>query len=157
MWSWNMNTARIVSSITEWQEDPTTYLAQLGSLAEVAGTQQIVLVVALGNDAGQRHKLPTAAAVEYWRSVSAKLKDEPNVIFGLLDDPRLDDAGSRFSQADWEFWRNEGTLDGEQYRGMQALVDVIRAAGGTQPTIAEGLGGVFTNIGGNLVDDSGLI
>ena len=48
----------------------------------------------------------------------AELADEAFVRLGLrgaklhpqvgrfgLDDPRLDDAGSRFSQADWEFWR----------------------------------------------------
>jgi hypothetical protein len=106
MWSWNMNTARIVSSITEWQEDPTTYLAQLGSLAEVAGTQQIVLVLSLANDAGQRHKLPTAAAgvVRYGRYSEDRGRGSVGALRGAAGELRWPGPGGRFPSAElaWE-------------------------------------------------------
>jgi hypothetical protein len=97
MRSWNMNAAWISSSITDWQKDPARHLAHLESLAQVAGIQQIILIITLANDAPQRHKLPIPAAVEYWKSVSTKLKDAPGVIFDLLDDPRLDDTAGNFA------------------------------------------------------------
>src|SRR5258708_39968367 len=55
MRSWNMNAARISSSITAWQKDPAGHVAQLARVAEAASIEQIVLVIALANDASQRH------------------------------------------------------------------------------------------------------
>ncbi len=157
MRSWNMNAARVFSSITDLQKDPDRHLAQLARLAEMASTQQIVLIIALVSEPTTRHKLPTAAALAHWKSVATQLKDAPGVIFDLFDDPSFGDGVGEPSGAAWKIWREGGIVDGEQYIGMQALAGVIRAAGATQLIIAEGLGGVFSNIGDNLLSDSSVI
>jgi hypothetical protein len=41
MRSWNMNAARISSSITSWQKDPAGQLAQLARFADAASLEQI--------------------------------------------------------------------------------------------------------------------
>ncbi|HET8548213.1 MAG TPA: cellulase family glycosylhydrolase [Bryobacteraceae bacterium] len=152
MRSWNMNAARVVSSLSEFGKDPAGQLARLGRLARIAGEQQVVLIIVAATDASQRHNLPTADTVEHWTSVATHLKDAPGVVFDLLDGPRLATA-----EADWDLWRNGGTLDGQQYSGMQTLVDAIRAAGAMQPVIAEGLNGSLANIGPHLLSDSNVI
>jgi uncharacterized protein (TIGR03437 family) len=101
MRSWNMNAVRIRTSIAAWRRNPAGYLARLAQLAETARQQSVVLILApaMGED---------PETVEYWRAVSAHVKDWANLVFDLSLQP-----------AD-----------------PQPLADAIRAAGATQPVIA---------------------
>jgi hypothetical protein len=67
----------------------------------------------------------------FWTSVAATFKANPGVIFDLYNEP---------TTSSWDCWRSGcETRDGWRTAGMQSLIDVVRAAGATQPIVAAGL------------------
>jgi endoglucanase len=61
---------------------------------------------------------PTAATNETWRAIAAEFKDEPRVMFGLVNEPQ-----SNF----------DGALDSQVWAAMNAAVQVIRDVEGAGP------------------------
>jgi endoglucanase len=74
----------------------------------------------------------------FWRSLAAYFKNDHHVIFDLFNEPYPD--SKRDTTAAWSCVRNGGTCPGVGFRaaGMQQLVNVVRAAGATQPLMVAG-------------------
>ncbi len=74
----------------------------------------------------------------FWASVAAYFSRDHHVIFDLFNEPYPD--GKRDTAAAWRCVRDGGTCPGVRFRaaGMQQLVNVVRAAGATQPLMIAG-------------------
>lgn len=87
--------------------------------------------------------LPDEDSFKFWESAAAKYKDHPNIIFGLFNEP---------TQCTWDMWKDgghivyDGLTDwGESTkvditsRGLQALLDTVRATGAKNVITVSGL------------------
>jgi hypothetical protein len=74
----------------------------------------------------------------FWRSVAAYFRNDHHIIFDLFNEPYPD--FNRDSRAAWSCVLHGGVCPGVRFRaaGMQQLVDVVRAAGATQPLMIAG-------------------
>ena len=74
----------------------------------------------------------------FWRSLATYFRNDHHVIFDLFNEPFPD--SNRDTPAAWYCVLNGGTCPGVSFRaaGMQQLVDVVRAAGATQPLMIAG-------------------
>lgn len=79
---------------------------------------------------GQTRMADARDAPAFWRSVAARFRNDPAVVFDLYNEPH--DIG-------WGCWRDGCSVDGHQVAGMQQLVDAVRGTGATQPLILTGL------------------
>ena len=91
-----------------------------------------------------RYRAPEALDVEFWTDAAAHFKDQPAVLFGLLNEPH---------GTTWEIWRNGGEItdrSGDEAKGtlkvtkttsvgMQALVAAARGTGAKNVLVAAGL------------------
>ena len=77
--------------------------------------------------------LDAAHAASFWRSVALRFKDDPSVIFNLINEPH---------GISWQCYRDgcpAGEGPGYAVVGTQAVVEAIRATGATNPIIVAGL------------------
>jgi hypothetical protein len=74
----------------------------------------------------------------FWRSVATYFRNDHRIIFDLFNEPYPD--SNRDTRAAWSCVLHGGTCRGVSFRtaGMQQLVDVVRAAGATQPLMVAG-------------------
>ena len=74
----------------------------------------------------------------FWHSLASYFKHDHHVIFDLFNEPYPD--SNRDTRAAWSCVLNGGTCPGVSFRaaGMQQLVNVVRAAGATQPLMIAG-------------------
>jgi hypothetical protein len=73
------------------------------------------------------------AFVEYWRSVASELKDYPNVIFEIYNEPVGPEKTEEEAKADW-------------HRVWQKVINAIRSTGADQPIIIQWGYGVWVNL-----------
>ena len=74
--------------------------------------------------------------VEFWRSVARELKDYPNVIFEIWNEPCNSASSNKTSEEAFMDWMNAWNL----------CVDAIREEGATQPVIFQWGMGVYCNL-----------
>lgn len=74
----------------------------------------------------------------FWAGVAGYFKGDHHLIFDLFNEPYPD--GNRNTTAAWRCVRYGGACPGVSFRtaGMQQLVNVVRAAGATQPLMIAG-------------------
>ncbi len=95
-----------------------------------------------GGRLGQ-HNMPDQHSVEFWHDLAVRYKNQPNVIFGLYNEPH---------DVSFEVWRNGGMVTDKPARqdpdqtaiiyqtpGMQTLYDTVRATGAQNVVTAGGL------------------
>jgi hypothetical protein len=84
--------------------------------------------------------LPNDAQFVFMKELATKYKNHPNVLFDLLNEPK---------DCTWSQWKNGGTVvgtypNGTQVtitsKGMQALLDTVRATGAKNVVIVGGIG-----------------
>src|SRR6202030_1464356 len=76
--------------------------------------------------------------VNFWASCAAVFAGFPSVIFEPVNEPTIG-----YIVADWVAWRDGASSGGPSpynMNGMQTLINTIRAAGGYQPCILDGVG-----------------
>jgi hypothetical protein len=103
-----------------------------------------------------RYLTPDASCVAFWQDAAARYKNNPAVLFDILNEPH---------DTTWEVWRNGGVVEVKgkkpatiQSVGMQALVDAVRGTGAKNIIVAGGLGYAFDLTGilnGYALDDRG--
>jgi endoglucanase len=103
-----------------------------------------------------RYLAPDASCVDFWKEAAARYKNNPAVLFDILNEPH---------DTSWDVWRNGGAvhLKGKnpgvmQSVGMQALVDTVRGTGAQNVIVAGGLSYAFDLSGvvnGYALDDKG--
>ena len=74
----------------------------------------------------------------FWRSLATYFRSDHRLIFDLFNEPYPD--SNQDTMAAWSCVLNGGTCPGVSFRaaGMQQLVNVVRAAGATQPLMIAG-------------------
>ncbi len=148
---WHANTIRIQVA---WQNlfvgSSTTinqaFLGQLDSEVALAGSLHLVSIITLQTERYDGSIMPDSHAVSFWSAVARHYASNPNVMFDLFNEPRLNAKHwPEWSEAGmWNIWQKGGsvTLTGDStpttFVGMQQLVDTIRAAGASNVIVAEG-------------------
>lgn len=166
---WNMNVVRIPLCDYLWQSDPEGYIAHLDTVIQEAINAKLVVVLDLHEDTKcgapldqLSSKLPFPLSVSFWKAIATHFKDNPYVMFDVYNEPAIvRHHGNALKQtdADWKLWLHGGLINGQQYIGMQELVDTIRATGANQIIMVEGLsiGTSFNNIGNNTINDPNIV
>jgi hypothetical protein len=74
----------------------------------------------------------------FWRSLASYFRSDHHLIFDLFNEPYP--GSNRDTKAAWSCVLHGGTCSGVRFRaaGMQQLVNVVRAAGATQPLMIAG-------------------
>jgi hypothetical protein len=145
MKTWNVNAVRIPLNEDCWlgingvkpDLSGPIYRKAIVDLMSFFHAQGMIVIVDLHwNAAGST--LATAQQVmadadhapEFWKSVATALKDDPEVIFDLYNEPH---------DVSWSCWKSGCSSNGFMTAGMQDLVTAVRSTGATQPLMVGGL------------------
>ena len=130
-----------------------SYRALVDKLVDLSGTTGTYIDLDLHwSDCGKwanegsklaQHPMPDAHSVLFWKDVAIRYKDQPNVFFGLYNEPH---------DVPWATWRDGGTVKEKPSRretnlppviyesvGLQQLYDTVRAAGAGNMVTVSGL------------------
>jgi hypothetical protein len=131
--------------------DSETYRAITDKVIKIAAANGAYIVFDL-----HRYMTPDQSCVDFWRDAAARYKNNPAVLFDILNEPH---------DTTWDVWRNGGPVEIKgkdpktvQSVGMQALVDTVRGTGAKNIIVAGGLGWAFDLTGivnGYALDDKG--
>lgn len=80
---------------------------------------------------GQRPMADADHSPAFWSSVATTFRDDPAVLFDLVNEPH---------GVSWACWRDGCDTPGYRTAGMQSLVDAVRATGARQPLLVAPLG-----------------
>ncbi len=151
--SWRINTIRIPLSEAGWLGrscDAATYIASVDAVVAKIKSRNQYAILDLhwsdvnglapcdgGCNTGQQ-PMPDSDSVIFWNQVARRYANNPNVIFGLYNEPH---------DVSWSCWRNGGctvvssTNPGVSYRavGMQTLYNAVRSQGANNLVLAGGL------------------
>jgi hypothetical protein len=151
MSSWHVNAVRILFNQDCWlgadgEPHATTsasYRDQIESLVSMLNGAHIEVILALYSNmpvvytANGKHRSmhsqplgDSTYSEALWTSVATTFRNDPQVMFYLYGEPH---------QISWPCWKNGCKIAGQQYVGMQQLVDAVRQTGARQPIL---LGGV---------------
>lgn len=155
MRSWGLNVIRLHQAVDNWKYDLSGHQQHIKDLITWAGERGLYViydgfcVVSSANGGGAQDPLPyppyqknvgsgVIASIDdfvaWWASVASELKDYPNVIFELWNEP---DAPSGYDLA---------TVRDEWYDAAQRSINMIRATGASQPIILQWRTGLWVNL-----------
>lgn len=133
---WHANTVSLqLSSKALLAQSPydSSYLQQVDNV--VIWTTElhmnIIIVLQYEGAGNSKQLMPTQDSIRFWNILAQRYANNRNVFFDLFNEPQpavvlqhnSDDA------ATWNFWQHGGSVAGQQYVGMQQLVDTIRQHG----------------------------
>jgi endoglucanase len=134
--------------------DREAYRAVVDRAIKLAAGQGAYIVLDL-----HKYRAPEDAAVAFWKDAAARYKNNPAVLFDVLNEPH---------DISWEVWRNGGMVatpakgntpaTAFHSPGMQGLVEAVRGTGARNVIVAGGLGYAFDLSGvlnGYALDDKG--
>lgn len=148
MKSWGCNVLRLHTNIQWWLENTNNYRQHIKDVIAWSGERGIyVIFEPFAITGGTQHPMPfppyipaeqeaiipsEQAFIDYWVSVVNELKDLPNVLFELYNEPHAmtDEA------ADRDVWFNM----------VQRLINAIRAAGADHIIIVQWAYGIWCNL-----------
>ncbi|HEY3763202.1 MAG TPA: glycoside hydrolase family 3 C-terminal domain-containing protein [Verrucomicrobiae bacterium] len=147
---WKVNFVRLPLAQDRWfgkmpnqSDGGTAYRAIVDNLVDTCAAAHVYIDLDLhwsdcgkwvgeGGSLGQ-HNMPDQHSVEFWQDLATRYKNQPNVIFGLYNEPH---------DVSFEVWRNGGTVTDKPARqdpnqaavvyqtpGLQALYNTVRATG----------------------------
>lgn len=137
---WCANTVRLQVSQdslvgSSGQSYSPAFLRAIMAEVRLAERYGLVTVITAQTEDVGREPAPTAATAAFWSRLAAVYGHDPQVVFDLFNEPRLD--GSEDAQT-WRLWQ-QGGFDGSVfYLGMQNLVDEVRMTGATNLLWIEG-------------------
>ncbi|MEI7732222.1 MAG: glycoside hydrolase family 5 protein [Verrucomicrobiota bacterium] len=147
--NWKANVIRLPVKDDRWfglagqTDNGKAYRELVDQAIEAASTRGAYVVLDL-----HQYRAPTEGTLKFWRDAAARYKNNPAVIFDLLNEPH---------GITWEVWKNGGTVsekakggDGVlaenaqktitfQSPGMQKVVEAIRESGAQNIIAAGGL------------------
>ena len=151
--SWNVNAVRVPLNEDSWLGingvnpafNGAPYRAAIVDYVNRLNAEGIVAIVNLHFSApgttvpdDQSPMADEDHSPAFWQSVASTFADNHSVIFDVFNEPYPDN--NLDTATAWSCVLNGGTCSGVSYptAGMQQLVDVIRAAGATQPLMIAG-------------------
>lgn len=146
--TWKAHIIRLPVMDDRWygKKDQTdggaAYRAVVDQAIQAAASRGAYLIIDL-----HRYRAPTDDAVTFWKDVATLYKDNPAVLFGVLNEPH---------DITWEVWRNGGEVTDKKKNsdalaenkeiitsfhspGIQGLVAAIRGTGAKNVIVAGGL------------------
>ena len=146
---WNANVIRLPVSDDFWfgrgrapqstSNDPEAYRQLIDNVVRLAAGQGGHVVLDL-----HRYHAPTDNYVAFWKDAAARYKNNPAVLFDLMNEP---------GGISWDIWRFGGDVvdkpknggDAVTYHspGMQGLLDAVRSTGAKNIVLAGGLGNAY--------------
>lgn len=117
--SWQANIIRLPVSQSRWlaggayQDTVDEFIAQ-------ASDANVYVILDLHG-----YAQPDSGSITFWTSAANRYKNNPAVLFGLLNEPH---------GTGWEIWRNGDAT----HPGMQALLETVRATGANNIVLAGG-------------------
>jgi hypothetical protein len=117
--SWQVNIIRLPVSQSRWLAGGA-YLDTVDDFIAQASEANVYVILDLH---GYGH--PDSGSLTFWTSAANRYKNNPAVLFGLLNEPH---------GTGWEIWRNGDT----SHPGLQALLDAVRATGANNIVLAGG-------------------
>jgi len=160
--NWKANVIRLPLNDEYWlgkgprQDDGgVKYRALVDACVRAAASRGAYVVLDL-----HKYKAPHAQSLEFWEAVAAAYKNNPAVLFDILNEPH---------DISWAQWKSGGTIEDKpaangkpaetfQSPGMQRVVNEIRAAGARNIIVAGGLDWAYDLSGvlnGFALDDKG--
>ena len=112
-------------------------LAIAGEVKLALKSHLVVVLNAQTEDVGDE-PAPTRATAAFWRLLSQLYGHNPQVIFDLFNQPRIETQARCGLPADWSCWLTGEHFQGKYYLGMQTLVNDVRADGAKNLLWAEG-------------------
>ncbi len=142
--TWHSNTVRVqlVSQyLFDQQPYDTAYVEHIDNEVTWAHQYGANIVLSLTYEIGPSTEpiMPTSDTVAFWNFVARRYAGDPWVFFDIFNEPIA--PGGTDNAAAWACWQSGGCSDsnGNQYVGMQAVVNAIRADGAQNLIFAQGL------------------
>jgi len=120
--NWNANVVRLCVVPNRWSDSYKATVDRVVALANSFGKYVI-----LDN---HEYVSPTQQTLNFWKDAAVRYKDNPAVLFGLLNEPH---------SVSWDIWLNGGVREGVTHIGHQQLVNEIRALDANNIIVAGGL------------------
>ncbi|XHR29657.1 MAG: glycoside hydrolase family 5 protein [Chthoniobacteraceae bacterium] len=137
--AWNANVLRVPVNDDIWfgrgkngiPNKAEDYQALVDKIIQLAAGRGAHVILDL-----HRFLAPTDANIAFWKDAANRYKNNPAVIFELLNEPH---------DISWELWKNGGMVEEKNKApwhtpGMQALLDTIRQTGARNIVLVGGLG-----------------
>jgi endoglucanase len=161
---WCANTVRLqISQDTLVGPKGTTIsnallLAIAGEVKLALKNHLVVVLNAQTEDVGDE-PAPTKATAAFWRLLSQLYGHNPQVIFDLFNQPRIETQARCGLPADWSGWLTGEHFQGRYYLGMQTLVNDVRADGAKNLLWAEGpcYANSLAGLGQHLIKGSNIV
>ncbi len=159
---WHANIIRLPVMDTLWfgqgkngspANDPEAYRKLVDDAVKLASVRGAYILLDL-----HRYLTPDASCVAFWKDAAARYKNNPAVLFDLMNEPH---------DTTWDIWQKggvveikqkDGTTQTIQSVGMQALVDAVRGTGAKNIVVAGGLAYAYDLTGilkGYALNDKG--
>ena len=141
--NWKANCVRLPISHEYWLgmpkawagDGPVAYQNRIDAVVKRVTEKKCYII--LDNHS---YMLPNDDQFRFWKSIAAKYKNHPNVLFDMLNEPK---------DCTWDQWKNGGTITGKfpqtttdvtiTSKGMQALLKTIRVTGAKNIIVAGGI------------------
>lgn len=117
--SWQVNVVRLPVSQSRWLAGGV-YLDTVDDFIAQASEANVYVILDLHG-----YAQPDTGSVTFWANAASRYKNNPAVLFGLLNEPH---------GTGWEVWRNGDAT----HPGMQALLDTVRSTGANNIVLAGG-------------------
>lgn len=157
---WKVNLIRLPLAQDRWfgkvpdqTDGGAAYRALVDKLVDICAAAQVYLDLDLHwsdcgiwvNEGGRlgQHNMPDAHSVDFWRDLATRYRNQPNVVFGLYNEPH---------DVSFAVWRDGGRITDVPARqnpdqtavtyeaaGLQQLHDTVRATGATNLVSISGL------------------
>jgi len=129
--------------------------------AEVKLAEKSGLVVVLNDqteDVGFQ-PAPTKVTAIFWKDISRVYGHDPQIMFDLFNQPRIEKQARCGLSSDWAFWRRGGRYHGKAYIGMQDLANDIRRDGAENVLWVEGpcYANSLSGLGSHLITGRDLV
>jgi aryl-phospho-beta-D-glucosidase BglC (GH1 family) len=156
---WHMNALRLPTSNWIYDKNPTKYMSELDRIIEEANAAGLYVIIDLhdnvksGSPYAKGDDVPKPQDVEYWKIIAAHFKNNPMVMFDVLNEPQV---------RGWDAWlHGGGTVGGTPLLGFQDLVDAVRSVGAKQIIVVEpgkaggdtGESGGWATMGNHFIND----
>lgn len=178
---WKVNLIRLPLAQDRWfgkmtnqADGGAAYRALVDKLVDACAAARVYLDLDLHwSDCGQwvneggklgQHNMPDRHSINFWRDVATRYKNQPNVIFGLYNEPHdvsfavWRDGGMATDKP--ARWNPNQTVVTYEATGMQKLYDTVRATGATNLVTISGLDWGYDLSGvlqGYAIDGSNLL
>ncbi|HEX8931730.1 MAG TPA: cellulase family glycosylhydrolase, partial [Patescibacteria group bacterium] len=118
-----------------------TFMDAINSAVSIAEKNNMVVVISAQTEKIGQVKQPVASTAQFWKDITNVYGNDPQVIFDLFNEPRLQTGNIT---TDWQIWQKGAFYSGTMYLGMQTLADDVRSYGAKNLLWIEGPEGAGT-------------